>query len=202
MFGGSKWLVLGMGALALTGANAAPTVEVVPLPETLLPDGKRAIGQPFDAMPGDLLLSGRIVRTEAAIAEGTAKVAVDRFTDTIGVGDELTSVLVSSGMAATLGTDRMYCGRDQRSRSSFASMMIGELGSKFKEIVRFCFLDLDRDGKFDQYLLAGAKDKLLQAPKPLDPLAYRVDRLTAMHPNDEVRVRYRKYVPSKNKVEL
>ncbi|BCA59496.1 hypothetical protein HMP06_2265 [Sphingomonas sp. HMP6] len=190
---------LALAALPVTNATAQ---ELVSLPETVLPDGKRPIDQAFSGMPGELLMSGRIVRTEAAIADGTAKVSVDRFSDAIVPGDDLTSVLVPPTIAKNIGTDRVFCGRDQRTRSAFTSMMIGGLGSKFREIVRFCFLDVDRDAKFDHYMLAGAKDKLLQVPRDLEPMAYHMDRLTQLHPDDEVRLRYRKYVPSKNKVEL
>lgn len=197
-----KILTITPFALAALHVTSATAQELVSLPETVLPDGKRPIDQAFSGMPGDLLMSGRIVRTEAAIADGSAKVSVDRFSDSIVSGDDLTSVLVPPAVAKNIGTDRVFCGRDQRSRSAFTSMMIGGLGSKFKEIVRFCFLDVDGDAKFDHYMLAGAKDKLLQVPRDLEPMAYHMDRLTQMHPGDEVRLRYRKYVPSKNKVEL
>ncbi|WP_404366177.1 hypothetical protein AB5I39_10360 [Sphingomonas sp. MMS24-J45] len=189
-------------ALATLHGPGVAAQDLVSLPETVLPDGKRPLNQTFSGMPGDLLMSGRIVRTEAAIADGSATVSVDRFSDSIAPGNDLTSVLVPPAIATKIGTDRVFCGRDQRTRSAFTSMMIGGLGSKFKEIVRFCFLDVDRDAKFDHYMLAGAKDKLLQVPRDLEPLAYHMDRLTQLHPDDEVRLRYRKFVPSKNKVEL
>lgn len=190
-------------ALALFAQSAgAQTVEVNPLPETLVPDGKRVTREAFTARPGDLLFSGKILRTEAAVVEGSAQVQVDRFSDTISPGDELTSVMVSPSIAAQIGASRFYCGRDQRSRSQFMALMIGEWFSKFKPVVRFCFIDSDRDMKFDKFLLAGAKDKTQQAPRPIEPLPYRLDMMRQMNAEDEVRVRYRKHVPTSNKVEL
>jgi hypothetical protein len=195
------------GAMALAAVLATPvvraqTVDVVPVPETVAPDGKRVQGEAFAARPGDLLFSGRILRTEAAIVEGSEHVEVDRFSDVINPGDELTAVLVPPKIASRLGVDQFYCGRDQRSRSKFGELMLGHMFSKFRSIVRFCFIDSDGDRKFDKFLLAGAKDKALQAPRAITPLPYRIDRMRQMNEGDQIRVRYRKFVPVANKVEL
>jgi hypothetical protein len=195
------------GAMTLAVFLAAPvvqaqTVDVVPVPETVAPDGKRLQGEAFVAHPGDLLFSGRILRTAAAIVEGSEHVEVDRFSDVINPGDELTAVLVPPKIASQLGADQFYCGRDQRSRSKLGELMLGQMFSKFRPIVRFCFIDSDGDRKFDKFLLAGAKDKALQAPRAITPLPYRIDRMRQMNEGDQIRVRYRKFVPTANKVEL
>jgi hypothetical protein len=98
--------------------------------------------------------------------------------------------------------DIYYCGDDMKARSSFMAGLMGDMGSKFENIVRFCFVDDDKDGRFDHYFLAGAKDPLFLKEQPVGPLPYRVEHLVQENAADEIRLKYRKFDTTTSKISL
>lgn len=196
-----RWL--GLLALPLLTASAAPSVAIYPMPETLMPDPETKLRQPFAARPGAVLMRARITQTERAFLDDPVEVKVDKFTDTIPVGGELTPVIAPETTDKVMGGNgKYYCGENMRGRSALRSMLIGGIGAKFEAIVRFCFIDADRDGKFERYFLAGAKDKTMQAPIEITPVRYHSDFLSQLNPGDIVQVKYRKFNPKNQKIEL
>lgn len=173
----------------------AARAPVMPLPDALLPNQDVALRTAFVAKPGDVVLRARIVRTEKTYLDAAAKVAIDRFSDEMNVGDVLTTVLANDRTKKVVGSSAAvyYCGDDIKARSSFMAVFMGDLGSKFENIVRFCFIDEDKDGKFEHYFLAGAKDPTLLAMRAIDPVAFHKDELVQENEADEIRLRYRKF---------
>lgn len=192
------------GALMLGVAAPASgqKMTVFPLPDTLWPDASAPIGQPLTLKPGDELMRATVMQTRKLTLSEPVKVSIDRFSDDLAIGEELTTVIGSDSTEAALGRGPYYCGRDQRSRSELAALLIGGFGSKFRPIVRFCFIDSNRDGTLDQVFLAGAKDKALQKAVPIDPVRYRGEVLVPRDASQYLRLRYRKYVPKSNKVQI
>lgn len=196
-----RWL--GLLALPLLVASAAPRIAVYPMPETLVPNTDVKLREAFTARPGDVLMTGRITATQRVFMVDPVEVKVDRFTDSLGVGEELTPVIAPESTDRIVGGNgKYYCGQDQRGRSAVRSLFLGGIGSKFEAIVRFCFIDADGDGKFERYFLAGAKDKAMQAPIAITPVRYRSTWLDQLNAGNIVRVKYRKYNPKNRKVEL
>jgi len=188
-----RWLGL-LGAVPFLVSSASARISIYPMPETLLPDNGVRMRTPFVARPGDILMTGRITQTEIAIAEEAIEVKVDKFTDTIAVGDELTPVIAPDSTTAVLGGNgKYYCGRDQRGRSVLRSALLGGIGAKFEAIVRFCFIDADNDHKFEQFFLAGAKDPAMQKPIDITPVAYHSLYNQQRNPGDVIRIKYRKF---------
>ena len=192
-----------IAALPLLLAAGASKMPVYPMPETLFPDVSIKAHEPFAAKPGDVLMTGRIMNTEQVFADQPIKVAIDRFSDEIGVGDALTPVVAPDRTNTIVGGNgHYYCGRDQRGRSAVAGALLGGIGQKFEAIVRFCFMDTDGDSKLDKVFLAGAKEQQTQVPVAITPVPFHVTHFTQMHDDDVVKLRYRKFVPEKQKVEL
>lgn len=184
--------------MLLTGAR----LGVIPLPDTLMPDPDTHVGADFTARPGDVLLRGRIFKTETSTLDAPIKVSIDRFSDTLDAAAELTPVIAPAETRALIGGRGIYyCGRNQRTRSAFVDALIGGMGSKFEAIVRFCFVDSDSDGKLDHVFLAGAKDKALQAPVAIEPTAFHTTYLKPMA-ESEVTLQYRKFSAGSGKIEL
>jgi hypothetical protein len=193
--GSRGWKISAAGAFFLV--LAAARQEAVPLPDTLLPMPlEHALRVPFEAKPGDVVLRGRVVRTMAVKLEGTTSVSHSRFAQSFGVGDELTPVIMRAGRKGA--ADLIFCGSDQRARSKFMDVMIGDMGSKFESIVRFCFVDKDEDGRFEAFILGGAKDPAFQAPVAIPAVSYSMSSLVP-HDDAEISVIYRKFSP-KNQV--
>ncbi|MCW3848158.1 hypothetical protein OF829_12995 [Sphingomonas sp. LB-2] len=197
-----RWL--GLLALPLLVASAAPRISIYPMPETLVPNQDVKLREAFTARPGDILMRARITATERAFLDDPAEVKADRFTDSIPVGGELTPVIAPESTDAVMGGNgKYYCGENQRGRSALRSLLLGGIGAKFEAIVRFCFIDADGDRKFERYFLAGAKDKAMQAPIAIPvPIRYHSTWLDQLHPGDLVQIRYRKFNPKNRKVEL
>lgn len=189
--------------LLLTTGAAGPRLAVFPLPETIFPDFGNRLREDFVAKPGDVILTGRIMKTQTTILKDPISIAVDRFKSDLPAGTELTPVLAPPETTDRLGVKgRIYCGENQRAISAFVNELIGDLASKFESVVRFCFFDSDGDGKLDRGFLAGAKQPAMQVPVPIDPVAVRSTYFTQLHEDDIVRVRYRKFKRGSMKVQL
>ena len=189
----SKGLAMLAGVPMLVAAAPAGggNMAVFPLPDTMWPDPDAPVGKAFTLTPGEELLLEPV------------KVSIDRFTDEIAAGEELTAVVAPEATQAKIGGKGLYfCGRDQRGRSGLGAALLGGLASKFMPIVRFCFIDGDKDGKLDQVFLAGAKDEAMQKAIPIDSVAYRTEYLVPRDAGQYLRLRYRKYTPESNKVQL
>ena len=190
-------------ALPLLLAAGGSKMPVYPIPETLFGDLSVKANEPFTAKPGDVLMTGRIMNTEQVFADQPVKVAIDRFSDEIGTGDALTPVIAPDRTKMIVGGNgHYYCGRDQRGRSAVAGALLGGIGQKFEAIVRFCFMDTDGDSRLDKVFLAGAKEQQTQVPVAITPVPFHVTHFTQMHDDDVIKLRYRKFVPEKQKVEL
>lgn len=201
-----RLLGLFVAAPLVVSATFAPpgtsTNALYTIPETVVADLSQPLG-PFDAKPGDVLLRGRILRTERAFVLGPVRVSIDKFEDALAEGDELTPVFAPIALKARLGGDGFYyCGRDQRGRSGLAAALLGGIGQRFEAIVRFCFIDTDHDHKLDQVFLAGAKEAELQKPVKIEPVAFRRDSNVQVDPRDEVVVRYRKHARGSNEIQV
>ena len=183
--------------LLLTGARQAAG----PLPDMLLPlMPEHPIGIPFSAKPGDVILRGRIVQSMSVSLDEAAAARLDRFEHAFKIGDRLTPVLIKTTKNGPI--KMIFCGPDQRAISDFQMIMIGELGSKFEKIVRFCFQDEDNDGKFEGYILAGAKDAKLQSVIPIAPISYTRQNLVPFEKGGELVVTYEKFSPNSQKATL
>ena len=188
-----------LGGATTTGDNLA----VYPLPDTLWPDFSVALNQPLTLRPGDELMRASVKRTQTLTLEAPVKVSIDKFTDEIAAGEELTPVVAPPGTQQRVGGKGLYyCGRDQRGRSGLGAALLGGIGSKFMPIVRFCFIDSDNDHKLDQVFLAGAKDTALQKATPIEPVPYQLKFLVPRDAGQYFRLRYRKFTPKSDKVQL
>jgi hypothetical protein len=196
----SRSCILPFLALAL-GAARAP---VVVLPDTLVPDRSVTIGTKVSAKPGDVVLRAKIARTEKTYLDVPVHAEIARFAADIPAGAVLTTVLANDRTRSIVGSqaDIYYCGDDMKARSSFMAGLMGDMGSKFENIVRFCFVDDDKDGRFDHYFLAGAKDPLFLKEQPVGPLPYRVEHLVQENAADEIRLKYRKFDTTTSKISL
>lgn len=177
--------------MVLIGARA----PVMPLPDALIPDPSARVGAPFMAKPGDIVLRAKIVRTEKTYLDGPFHADIARFSDDMEAGAVLTTVLANNDTKKIVGSNAQayYCGDDIKARSSLMAGIMGDLGSKFENIVRFCFIDDDNDLKFDHYFLAGSKDPAFLAMRAIEPLPFHMDRLVHENEADEIRLRYRKF---------
>lgn len=194
---------LGLLAALPLLVGAGSKMPVYPIPETLFADPAVKLHQVFSAKPGDVLMTAPIMSTEQAFVDAPVKVSIDRFSDEVGTGDSLTPVIAPDKTAAIVGGNgHYYCGRDQRGRNAVVGALLGGIGQKFEAIVRFCFIDTDNDKKLDKVFLAGAKDKQLQAPIAIEPVSFHTTHFKQMDEGDVIKLRYRKYVPDKQKVEL
>lgn len=194
---------LGLLAAVPLLVGAGSKMPVYPIPETLFADPAVKLHQVFSAKPGDVLTTAPIMSTEQAFVDAPVKVSIDRFSDEVGTGDALTPVIAPDKTAAIVGGNgHYYCGRDQRGRSAVVGALLGGIGQKFEAIVRFCFIDTNNDRKLDKVFLAGAKDKQLQVPVAIEPVPFHTTHFRQMDEGDVVKLRYRKYVPEKQKVEL
>lgn len=196
-------VLAGVPMLATAAPAGGGNMAVYPLPDTAWPDFGASIGKPFTLKPGEELMRASVKRSTVLTLAAPVKVSIDKFTDDIAAGEELTPVVAPQATQDRVGGKGIYyCGRDQRGRSALASALIGGIGSKFMPIVRFCFIDSDKDDKLDQVFLAGAKDKALQKAIPIDPVPYKVEHLVPRDAGQYLRLRYRKFTPESNKVQL
>ncbi|MCH7862564.1 hypothetical protein ACQKOH_03835 [Sphingomonas sp. NPDC092331] len=188
-----------VAAAPADGGNMA----VFPLPDTMWPDPAVQIGKTLTLKPGEELMRATVKQSQKLTLLAPVKVSIDKFTDEIAAGEELTAVVAPEATQARVGGKGLYfCGRDQRGRSGLGAALLGGLGSKFMPIVRFCFIDGDQDGKLDQVFLAGAKDQTLQKAIPIDAVAYKTEYLVPRDAGQYLRLRYRKYTPESSKVQL
>lgn len=187
----SKALFSLVAAAALMAARA----PVYPVPDAIVPDFTTKTGQEFTARPGDVVLRARVVRTEKSYLDDPVHVELARFSDDLEKGAVLTSVVANDETKKIVGSNAevYYCGDDIKARSNFMAVMLGDMGSKFENIVRFCFIDDDTDGRLDHYFLAGSKDPVFLKQREIEPFAFHTQTLVLENEADEVRLRYRKF---------
>lgn len=193
-----------MLALPLLLLLTAARTSVAPLPETLAPaPGEHKPGETFTAKAGDVILKGKILDTEVVTLEAPISVSIAKFSQDIPAGTKLDPVLAPPRTERLTGTSgRYYCGEDQQARSKFMAAMIGDFGSKFETVVRFCFVDSDEDSKLDQVFLAGAKDAEFQKSLPIEPTAFRREYLQPDDEQGEVTLTLHKFKPQSNRVQF
>jgi hypothetical protein len=183
---------------------SAARTSVSPLPETMIAvDSGHPLGQSFVARKGDVVMRAKIYDTEVVTLDSPITVSIAKFSEAITAGTKLDPVLAPEQTEQLTGTGgRFYCGQNQRTRSSFAEAMIGDMFSKYETQVRFCFVDSDADGKLDKVFLSGAKDKADQGARDIEPTAYTTKRI---QPDDEaglIELRVEKFHPKSNQVTL
>jgi len=189
-----RWAVA-MAWLLLTAARQA----AAPLPDMLLPaEPAHPIGMPFTAKPGDEILRAQIVKATVVKLDVPFKASLDRFAHDFQPGEQLTPVLLRPEKRGDV--KMIFCGPDQRAISKFAAVMIGDWASKFEKIVRFCFEDQNNDGKFEGFILAGAKDPALQAVNAITPIAYSQSDMVPYDNASALSLVYRKFVPETRKL--
>jgi hypothetical protein len=152
----------------------AARTSVAPLPETMI--GTKTdlpMNQIVTVKPGDVVLRAKVYDTEVVTLSEPVSVAIAKFSQEIPAGTRLDPVLVSEKTTKLTGSGgRIYCGEDQRTRSKFGELMIGDWFSKYETVVRFCFIDSNADKKLDKVFLAGAKDKADQPAIDITPVAF------------------------------
>lgn len=192
-----------LGAAAFLFLTAG-RLEVFPLPDSVVPiDQAVPLRQAFSAKPGDVILRGRAVRTQRVTTSAPVNVSIAKFSDALAAGTDLTPIVVPRQKNGPLADGGVYyCGADQRARSKLMAELIGDLGSKFENTVRFCFVDADRDGRLEKVFLGGAKDAAHQTPVAITPVAYETSYFVPRHQEDEVRVVYKKFNPENRRVTL
>lgn len=186
--------------LVLTAARTS----VAPLPETIAPaTAAHPVGEAFVAKPGDVILRGKILDTEVVTLEAPVSVSIAKFSQDIPAGTRLDPVLAPPKTESLTGTSgRYYCGEDQQARSKFMAAMIGDLGSKFETVVRFCFVDSDNDNQLDQVFLAGAKDPEFQKSLQIAPTPFKRKYLQLDDEQGEVTLVLHKFKPKTNRVQF
>ncbi|MDQ0249460.1 hypothetical protein J2W22_001507 [Sphingomonas kyeonggiensis] len=196
-------MLAGVPMLAAAAPAGGGTMPVYPLPDTMWPDPAAPIGKVLTLKPGEELMRASVKQTQKLTLLAPVKVSIDKFTDEIATGEELTAVIAPPETQERVGGKGLYfCGRDQRGRSGLGAALLGGIGARFMPIVRFCFIDGDKDGKLDQVFLAGAKDKALQKAISIEPVAYKIEYLVPRDAGQYLRLRYRKHIPESNKVQL
>lgn len=191
-FGAAAFLLLTAGRL-----------EVFPLPDSIVPiDQAVPVGQEFTAKPGDVILRGRVVRTQRVTTSEPVSVSIAKFADTLPTGTDLTPIVLPAQNDGPLSAGLYYCGGDQRARSEFMEALIGDLGSKFESTVRFCFVDADEDGKLEKVFLGGAKDAAYQTPQAITPVPYNSSFLVPRGDGDEIRLVYKKLSRKSRRITL
>ena len=182
----------------------AAKTSMVPLPETVI-DAADGLGlnTSFRAHVGDVLMRGRVLITDRVAIRKPLTVTIARFSDDLAAGDKLTTIVADDKTRRLLGTNgRIYCGEDQRSRSKFGELMIGNWFSKFEPVVRFCFVDDDSDGVLDHMFLGGAKDKEYLGLRPIDPTPIVHEQLVRTDDAAEVRLVFKRLDADSGKLEL
>ncbi|MGV3771029.1 MAG: hypothetical protein ACO1NM_13455 [Sphingobium phenoxybenzoativorans] len=183
----------------LTAARTA----ITPLPQTLMDENSAKIGEHFTAKVGDILLRAPVFDTETMQIEAPAQITIAEFSQNFSPGESLTPVLVPEKTETLVGQKgRYYCGEDLRTRSKFAAAMIGDLGSKFEAIVRFCFIDNDNDAKLDHVFLAGAKTPEFQRAITITPIPFTRKTFTPDKASSEIRLKFAKLDAVTGKVQL
>ena len=182
----------------------AGRLEVFPLPDTVVPaDQTVPVGKEFSAKPGDVVLRGHVVRTKQVTTSDPVTVSIAKFTDSLPAGTELTPIVVTPQKSGPLsGGGLYYCGKDQRARSKLMGELVGDIGSKFENTVRFCFVDSDEDGRLEKVFLGGAKDAEFQTPVAIAPVAYSERFLVPRKEEDEIRLIYKKFNPETRRITL
>lgn len=187
--------------LALTaarlGVSAPPQLA---MSET----GSVELDKPFTAKPGDILMKAKVFDLERVKIDKPFHVSLAKFEQQIDAGTELATVIVPERARTLTGVDSnvYYCGEDLRTRSKFADVMIGDWFSKWESIVRFCFVDVDSDGKLDHMVLAGAKDKAFQTAVAIDPVAYTRIEIAPDHDASEIRIVFKQLEPKTGEIHL
>jgi hypothetical protein len=184
--------------LLLTGARTS----VAPLPETLIGiDSGHRLGETFTVRKGDVVLRAKVFDTEVVTIDAPVTVGIAKFTDEIAPGTKLEPVLAPDRTEQLTGTSgRFYCGENQRTRSKFGELMIGDWFSKYEIEVRFCFVDTDNDKKLDKVFLAGAKDKLDQGAREITPTPYSSKMIQVDDEGGELELRVEKFKAKTNQV--
>lgn len=152
----------------------------------------------FVIKPGDTLITGKVVQSLVVRLDAPVTASVDRFARDFAAGEELTPVLLKQTKHGKVNL--IFCGPDQRAIGKFTELMIGDWFSKFEAVVRFCFIDEDGDGRFEAYLLGGAKDPAMQVAFPITPVAYNSQELVPRNEADNLSMVYRKFVPEEQKL--
>lgn len=181
--------------VALTGARQ----PAYPFPDFILPSEEAFVpGQQMEVKPGDTILRGRVVRAMVVNLSAPIDLQFDRFAHQFQSGDELTPVMLEADKGKS--QKLIYCGSNQRAVSKLTAVMIGDWLSKFETVVRFCFLDNDNDGKFEGYILGGAKDPAHQIVNPITPINYVSKELVPYEQGAEFSIVYRKYSVTSRKM--
>jgi len=196
-----KILLLPPIFVALTAARL--TVSAPPQLAISEPGGVE-LGKPFTAKPGDILLKAKVFDVDRVKIDKSFNVNLAKFEQKFDAGTELSTVLVPEKARSLTGLNSnvYYCGDDLRTRSKFAEAMIGNLFSKWEPIVRFCFVDVDSDGKLDHMVLAGAKDKAFQSSVAIDPVAYTRTEIAPDHDASEIRIVFKQLEPKTGELHL
>ena len=184
---------LGLLMLAASVATATPAAtqqrsqtiypyRVEPIGQVLLPDIVPPDGGERTVANGEIVLRGRLAyRTAATVAEPMELVILDQPIR-IMPGEILAENVVTGGASRQVRGGRFFCAPLRRPLEP-----PGTPGNRFYEAVQPCFVDRDRDGRFDFALLAGARRQAELGLIPIAAAAYTV-RPEIPLPGMEVRV--------------
>jgi hypothetical protein len=185
--------------LFLTAARTA----ITPLPQTVWDNNNVNLGEHFTAKVGDILLKAPVFDTETIQIDAPAQITIAEFSQNFKPGESLTPVLISEKTETLIGQKgRYYCGENLRTRSKFAAAMIGDWGSKFETIVRFCFVDSDNDAKLDHVFLAGAKTAEFQRAVAIAPIPFTRKTFEPDKASSEIQLKFAKLDAISGKIQL
>jgi len=189
-------------ALPMLLLLTAARTTVAPLPETLIGvSTDTAIGETFTVHKGDVVLRAKIFETEVVTIDAPISVSIAKFKDELVSGAALEPVLAPKKTEQLTGADgRLYCGENQRTRSKFGELWVGDWFSKYEPQVRFCFVDSDGDNKLDKVFLAGAKDPADQGARTIEPTPYSLKTLQPDLEGGVIELRVEKFKPETNQV--
>jgi hypothetical protein len=175
-------------SLILHGASASAqlqrtdrTYTAVPIGQVLLPDLEPLDGRERTVQHGDIVLRGRVgVRALAAMADPLDLVIDDRSIS-IRPGDMLLESRVEGGPMASLVDARAFC--RPLNEPSYTD------NGRLRRDPQSCFVDRDKDGRFDLALLTGKHGRNARVTVPVDAIPYSV-RSDVPIPGAELRVIY------------
>jgi hypothetical protein len=143
--------------------------RVEPIGQVLLPDIVPPDGRERTVASGEIVLRGRLAyRTAATVVEPMELVVLDQPIR-IMPGEILAENVVTGGASSQARGGRFFCASLRRPLEP-----PGTPGNRFQEAVQPCFVDRDRDGRFDFALLVGARRQAELGLVPIAATAYTV----------------------------
>jgi hypothetical protein len=198
----SRWVKLVLATIPLSAASWA-RAQILPIPDTVLPDPSVVPGAVIVADSGATVLRAKLVTTHQITLDSPVTVAIGAIEATFPAGSVFKAWGKNPGSpqpAPGAGDGPYFCSEALSRHPRGVEIVMKDRAAKLKPWTRFCLIDKQGAGRMDAAFLYGPPDNTPPLLQTLTLAPYHEQKLIQAHPKDELRIiasRSRHFAPVK-----